>query len=167
MACDTRRMSKTAKNASARPRRRRDILRINARVDVLEILDRCVTGARQLWATLTHRSPDRVSWDAVPVGALVVTCGPPSACDGTTTTTRRLLVRRTPDTGAFVGVLRNDGSPSCDDDVESETWLSLGKRRGSVMVLVLARRVPLAFDTDAHLLEEVATRGLRRAGVLS
>lgn len=159
-------MSKTAKSAT-RPRRRRDILRINARVDVLEILDRCVTGARQLWATLTHRTPDRVSWDAVPVGALVVTCGPPTACDGTTTTTRRLLIRRTPDTGAFVGVLRNDGSPSCDDDVESEAWLSLGKRRGSAMVLVLARRVPLAFDADAQALEQVAARGLRRVGVLS
>lgn len=113
---------------------------LGLRVDVLGILSRTVDACRALLAS----RPRVVAWDDVPVGALVMS----AVADGSLTRIRSLCLRSSPLQGALVGVVNPDSGPHCDDFYEHEPWDRLGRRRGSVLVTVLARRVRPAATAD-------------------
>ena len=90
------------------------------------------------------------------VGALVVS---PTA-DESLRRIRSLCLRSSPLQGALVGVVNPDSGPHCDDFYEHEPWDRLGRRRGSALVTVLARRVRSAATADD--LEGLASAALAR-----
>lgn len=99
------------------------------------------------------RAPDAVAWENVPLRALVMT--------GDGRAMRRLIVRATPDSGAMVGVVDDNGAPSCDNHYEHEPWSSLRRRHGTDQVTILARRVSPKATADE--LTDRAARALARA----
>lgn len=148
-----------------RRQRSRGIFRITARVDVLELLDRCAGYARDAWRVLATRAKtgagSEVAWDDVPTLVLVITLDEPPASDYTRVD--RFLLRTSPDRGVVVGAVDRNrlARVVIDDDLahlESESWSGL--RRGSARVVVLARRVSRDATTDEML--ELIRRGLRR-----
>ena len=125
---------------------------LGLRVDVLGALSRAARACRKL---LTPR-PRVVAWADVPVGALVLA----AVADGSLTRIRSLCLRSSPLQGALVGVVNPDSGPHCDDFYEHEPWDRLGRRRGSALVTVLARRVRSAATADD--LEGLAGAALAR-----
>ncbi len=137
-----------------KPRRRGPLARVTLglRVDVLGVLSRVAGACRLLLAP----RPRVVAWADVPVGALVMS----AVVDGSLTRIRSLCLRSSPLQGALVGVVNPDSGPHCDDFYEHEPWDRLGRRRGSALVTVLARRVRSAATADD--LEGLASAALAR-----
>jgi len=150
---------------SKQKRRPRSVFRITARVDVLGLVDRCAGYARDAWRVLSARVGvgSEVAWADVPTLALVMTLDEPPASDYTRVD--RFLLRTSPDRGVVVGAVDRDKLERVvvDDDLtqlESESWSGLRLRRGSLRVVVLARRV--SRDATADEMLKLIRRGLQR-----
>ena len=132
-------------------RRRGPLARVTLglRVDVLGVLSRVAGACRVLLAP----RPRVVAWTDVPVGALVMS----AVADGSLTRIRSLCLRSSPQRGARVGVVSPDSGRHCVGFYEHEPWDRLGRRRGSALVTVLARRVrPGATADDLEGLADAA-----------